>query len=141
MAKAPRKRPAKTSAKKSKAAPKKQPSRNRSTRAFGEAVDMPSTETAPRESAAARRVGNLQLGLVEGAVFGLKQVGDWLRAEVAKRLEDVPEDKIIQPDLRIAVPAVQALIYSMNDEIIREMLANLLASSMNLETRSVAHPA
>jgi len=139
MAKTPQKPPAK----KSKAAPKRRFSRNLRTRAFGEAVDGFSREIAPLgpTGAVARRVNQLLFGLLERSVFGLEQVGDWLQAAVAERLEDVPEEKIIQPDPRIAVPAVQALVYSMNDEIIREMFANLLASSMSQETQSAAHPA
>jgi hypothetical protein len=79
--------------------------------------------------------------MLEGAVFGLEQVSDWLQERVSKRLGDVPEEQVVSPDPRIAVPAVQALIYSMNDDLIREMFASLVAASMNPQTRSAAHPA
>ena len=45
------------------------------------------------------------------------------------------------PNPRIAVPALQALTYSLDDELIREMFANLLAADMNAETKKDAHPA
>jgi hypothetical protein len=117
---------------------------NLRTRAFGEAADAFGKEVVPlgpRAGALARRVGDLLLGLLEGAVFGLEQVGDWLQTEVTKRLESVPNDQITQPDPRIAVPAVQALLYSMNEKIISQMFANLLASNMNLQLRDSTHPA
>jgi hypothetical protein len=129
-------------AKKAKAAPR--PGGNLKARAFGAAADEFGKEIiplGPRAGAIALRVGNLLLGMMEGAVYGFEQVGDWLQDAVSKRLQDVPEDQIVQPDPRIAVPAVQALIYSMDDDLIREMFANLLAANMNQQTRGSAHPA
>ena len=60
---------------------------------------------------------------------------------MSERLKDVPPDQIVEPDARIAVPATQALIYSMNDELIREMFASLLAADMNAATKEKVHPA
>lgn len=114
------------------------------TRAFGEAVDGFGKEIVPlgpRAGALANRVGNHLLTMLEGSVYGLEKVGEWLRETVAEKLKDVPDEKIVEPDPRIAVPAVQALVYSMNEDHIRQMFANLLASNMNSDTKSSAHPA
>jgi hypothetical protein len=40
-----------------------------------------------------------------------------------------------------AVPAVQALTYSISEAHIRDLFANLLAADMNIDTKSNAHPA
>ena len=117
---------------------------NLRTRAFGEAVDAFGKEIAPlgpRAGAVARRVGDLLLGMVEGAVFGFEYVSNWLQTAVAHRLRNVDQENIVEPNPRIAVPAVQALVYSMQEVAIRDMFANLLAASMNKDKREQAHPA
>lgn len=44
---------------------------------------------------------------------------------LAKKLENVPIEKIVPPEPYIAVPALQAISYSMNNEELRELYANL----------------
>jgi hypothetical protein len=58
-----------------------------------------------------------------------------------KKLANVAEDKITEPESYVAVPAIQQLSYSLDSEDLREMYANLLASSMNIETKTSVHPA
>lgn len=59
---------------------------------------------------------------------------------LAKKLEHVGEDKIVTPDPYVAVPAIQAISYSMNSEELRNLYANLLAKSMNSDTKDMVHP-
>jgi hypothetical protein len=87
------------------------------------------------------RVGVLLLKALEPLVYGLEKSGDWIEKAVSDRLKDVPKEKIEPPNPRIAVPAMQALTYSMDDKLIREMFANLLAADMNTDTKHDAHPA
>lgn len=113
-------------------------------RALGPAADEFGKEIVPLGKKAgqlANRVGDLLLRALEPLVYGLEKSADWIEAEVTKRLKDVPEDKIRSPDPRIAVPALQALTYSMGDDFIREMFANLLAADMNADTKANTHPA
>jgi hypothetical protein len=113
-------------------------------RAFGPAADEFGKELAPlgqETGAVSIKVGRMLLAPVRGLVTGLETVGTWLREAVVERLKDVPEDEIVEPNPRIAVPAVQALVYSFSDELIREMFANLLAANMNAKTNDRAHPA
>jgi len=60
---------------------------------------------------------------------------------IEKRLENVPDDSIVSPEPHIAVPALQAISYSMDSNEIRELYANLLAKSMMRETKDALHPA
>ncbi len=60
---------------------------------------------------------------------------------LAQKLEHVGEDKIVTPDPYVAVPAIQAISYSMDSESLRNLYANLLANAMNLETKNSVHPA
>lgn len=57
-----------------------------------------------------------------------------------KKLEHVDEDKIVTPEPYVAVPAIQAISYSMNSEELRNLYANLLARAMNTDTKDLVHP-
>ena len=56
------------------------------------------------------------------------------------RKQKVDVDKIVPPEPYIAVPAIQALSYSMNSNDLRSMYANLLATSMNADKKWNVHP-
>jgi hypothetical protein len=113
-------------------------------RAFGPLVDNFGKEIAPLGTdagAIAVTVGRMLLNPLKKTVAGLPAIGDWLRAAIAARLKNVPNEKIVEPNPRIAVPAVQSLVYSMDDEYIKEMFATLIATDMNADTKRSAHPA
>lgn len=57
-----------------------------------------------------------------------------------KKLENVDPDKIVEPEAYVAVPAIQAISYSMNSEELRNLYANLLAKAMNSDTKEQVHP-
>ncbi|MBO4522161.1 MAG: DUF4393 domain-containing protein [Methanomicrobium sp.] len=57
-----------------------------------------------------------------------------------EKLKEVPEEKIVEPEPYVAVPAIQQLSYSINNPDLREMYANLLAASMNTDTKWDVHP-
>ena len=50
---------------------------------------------------------------------------------LAQKLENVNPEKIVEPEPYVAVPAIQAISYSMNNEELRNLYANLLAKAMN----------
>lgn len=60
---------------------------------------------------------------------------------LAKKLEKLDQQKIVTPEPYVAVPAIQAISYSMNSQELRELYANLLAKSMNSDTKDFVHPA
>lgn len=60
---------------------------------------------------------------------------------LAQKLEHVSEEKIVTPDPYIGVPTLQAISYAMDSEELRDLYANLLAKSMNLDTKNSVHPA
>lgn len=59
---------------------------------------------------------------------------------LAKKLEHVGEEKIVTPEAYVAVPAIQAISYSMDSEELRNLYANLLAKAMNSDTKDMVHP-
>ena len=59
---------------------------------------------------------------------------------LAAKLEHIDSEKITTPEPYIAVPAIQAISYAMNDESIRNMYSNLLSKAMFTETKDDVHP-
>ena len=83
---------------------------------------------------------NAALTPVEGLIWGVEKIRDFVRESVAKKLENVPPGEIQQPKPHIAVPAIEALRYTGAEEDLSELYANLLATSMDLSTAYRAHP-
>ncbi len=59
---------------------------------------------------------------------------------LALKLEKVNAESIVSPDAYVAVPALQGIAYCMNSEELRNMYANLLATSMLKDKKENAHP-
>lgn len=59
---------------------------------------------------------------------------------LAIKLEKVGNENLVPPDAHIAVPALQYISYCMDNEELRDMYANLLASSMNKVVKNDVHP-
>lgn len=58
-----------------------------------------------------------------------------------KKLQNTAPEKIVPPEAYIAVPAMQAISYSMDNEEIRDMYAALLSKAINSDTKANVHPA
>lgn len=58
-----------------------------------------------------------------------------------KNLSSVPYEKIVSPESYVAVPALQAISYSMSSEELFDLYAKLLAKSMVTNTKNKVHPA
>lgn len=84
---------------------------------------------------------NLALLPITGAVWGYEQIKEFVQTKITEKLQHVPPENIIPPKANIAVPAIEALRYSGSEQQLAELYANLLATAMNKETASGAHPA
>ncbi len=62
-------------------------------------------------------------------------------ALIANKLKYIEENKLVAPPDFVAVPALQALSYSIDNEMLRDLYANLLAKAMVSDTRNDVHPA
>ena len=63
-----------------------------------------------------------------------------VRRLLEKKLENISFDKISTPEPYVAVPAVEYLSYSIDNDTLREMYANLLAHSMVDVVKNSVHP-
>lgn len=65
-----------------------------------------------------------------------------LTAEAIKeKVIQIPEDKLVEPEPYVAIPAIQQISYCQNSEELRDLYANLLTASMNTDTKWQVHPA
>lgn len=101
----------------------------------------------PTVSETGKLVGRIPRA-INAALSGLDQ---WILqreynvAETKKSLEEklstVDPNKIVAPEPYIAVPAFQAISYSMSNSKLHELYANLLSKAMFEDTKSKVHPA
>jgi len=64
-----------------------------------------------------------------------------LAAELEQELLKIDVRKIAEPPMYVAVPALQAVSYSMDSDELRSMYVKLLARAMNTDTADSVHPA
>lgn len=83
---------------------------------------------------------HLALAPVAALVWGYEQIQQYLSETLARRLMHVPTERIITPSPVIAGPILEALRFVGTVEELRDLYANLLASSMDRSTASNTHP-
>jgi hypothetical protein len=83
---------------------------------------------------------NLALAPVAALVWGYDKIKAFVDTRVSEKLASVLPEKIITPRPEVAGPALEALRYSGHDNNLRELYANLLATSMDADTAANAHP-
>jgi len=74
-------------------------------------------------------------------VWGYEKLADYLDVVLTEKLKNVPPERIITPSPTVAVPVLAALRISAEEPSLRELYANLLATSMDQETARNVHPA
>src|SRR5436190_6880170 len=96
----------------------------------------------------ARRIGtslakavDVALVPLDGVVWGLAKIRNWVVEEVGRKLEGLPPEEIVAPNPMIAGPILEALKYVGGEPELREMYANLLARAMTRSKVETAHPA
>jgi hypothetical protein len=80
------------------------------------------------------------LSPVRGLLWGWEKIEQVVTEGVNKRFERIPEERRQTPEPEIAVPLMQALTYTAQNETLREMYLNLLANSMDSSMDKNVHP-
>ncbi len=57
------------------------------------------------------------------------------------KLKNIIPEKIVTPELYVAIPILMSISYCMDRKELREMYASILAKSMNIDTKHLVHPA
>jgi Abortive infection alpha len=85
---------------------------------------------------------HIALAPISVLVWGYDEIKEFVSTRVAEKLKDVPPDRILQtPDSHVVGPALEALRFTGPQEHLRELYANLLATSLDADTANKAHPA
>lgn len=61
-------------------------------------------------------------------------------ADLKKRMETIPQGNLQSPPLMIIGPTLEGLKYTLDEDQLRDMYVNLLASSMDSRKNTVVHP-
>jgi hypothetical protein len=88
----------------------------------------------------AGRSAKALLSPVRAFLWSWERVEELVVEGVNKRIEKIPEEQRKTPDPEIAVPLIQSLSYTAQNETLREMYLNLLANSMNTAMDKSVHP-
>ena len=80
------------------------------------------------------------LSPVRAFLWGWEKIEQIIEEGINKRFENIPEENRKTPDPEIAVPLMQALTYTAQNETLREMYLNLLANSMDATKEKNVHP-
>ncbi len=77
------------------------------------------------------KIIHIALAPISALVWGFDQVKEFVSNRVAEKLKDVPPERIVTPRPQVAGPVLEALRYTGHDEQLRELYANLLATSLD----------
>ena len=77
---------------------------------------------------------------VTGLIWGANEIATWLNKDVSKKLKDVSPEKIVAPNPHVVGPAIEALKFTAQEQELRDMFSELIASSLNSDKRDEAHP-
>jgi hypothetical protein len=86
------------------------------------------------------RTVSMLLAPVRGLLWGWEKIEQVVTEGVEKRLNGRPPENLKTPEPEVAVPLMQALTYTAQNDTLREMFLNLLANSMDSSLDSVVHP-
>lgn len=94
-----------------------------------------------------KTIGKIAAGTIDMAlspasimVWGWEKIKEKVIESVQEKLEGVPEDELVKPDIHIVGPALMAMSFCAHEDDLREMFANLLAASMKLANKDKVHP-
>lgn len=83
----------------------------------------------------------IALAPISVLVWGYDKIADYLDKTLTEKLKKVPPEHIAAPSPAVAGPTVEALRFAAHEPSLRELYANLLATSMDTMTAKEAHPA
>ena len=63
-----------------------------------------------------------------------------IKERIGKKLSNIPVEDIVSPENYIAIPALEAASYCIDNEDLINIYANLLSSSMNAKVKNGVHP-
>ncbi|MEQ4666426.1 DUF4393 domain-containing protein [Providencia huaxiensis] len=87
---------------------------------------------------------NVALTPVSLTIFGYEKIKDFVNITLKEKLKQVPKENIVPPKGNIVGPALDNLKYledTPDELLLKNMYANLIANSINKDTKDIIHPA
>lgn len=88
----------------------------------------------------AGRSAKALLSPVRAFLWSWERIEQLVMDGVNRRFEKIPEERRKTPDPEVAVPLIQALTYTAQNDTLREMYLNLLTNSMDTAMDKSVHP-
>lgn len=112
------------------------------------AKDDPEAQEAAKNIASTAKIitGTLKRAVFPLAIanYGYDKFENYIKnkfsAEMTSRTLKIPAENVVDPKPSIVGPVLQGLVYAHDEDNLREMYLNLLASAMNSDTADKAHP-
>lgn len=101
---------------------------------------QPSVQQIGKSLETVTKTVNIVLSPIKALVWGYEQIEQYITKRVSEKLKDIPEENIVTPPAIIAGPAIESLRFCGDDINLRELYANLLASSMDINTQDLILP-
>lgn len=101
---------------------------------------QPTIQEAGKFTARIIRAINAAFSSLDKRILNKEYAIEETKKLLEMKLENVNPEKIVPPKAYVAVPAIQAISYSMNSEELRNLYANFLAKAMNSDTKDSVHP-
>lgn len=101
---------------------------------------QPSAKQIGKSLETITRTVNIALAPIKALVWGYEKIEQFITTSVSEKLKNIPPENIATPPLQVAGPTIEALRYTGHDKNLRELFANLLATSMDVTTLKEAHP-
>lgn len=80
------------------------------------------------------------LSPIRGFLWCWEKIEEYVEEAVQKKLEGVPEEQLKSPEPEIAVPLLQSLTYTAQNETLREMYIALLANWIKVKRTLCIRP-
>lgn len=61
--------------------------------------------------------------------------------ELKEKISKIPEDKLVEPDVQVIAPALEAAKYCVEKDSLRNMFSKIITASMNSDEYNKVHPA
>ena len=81
----------------------------------------------------------LALTPVSMTVWGYDRIADWLTSSLEMKLKNVPQEEIVSPPISIVGPSIEAIKFLDEENELRELFSQLIASSMTMATADKVH--
>ncbi len=102
---------------------------------------QPAVKEIGRDLETVVKLVKIALAPISITVWGYEKIENFISNKVAYRLGKIPKENVITPKINVVGPALEALRFSGEENELANLYSKLIASSMNKDTATKAHPA